>query len=74
MYGGHWSSASGDITYLICHVTSLHYVIEGSFDFMSWSSSIYVTALPILLAICIVALDMFFNFSIDLKGSCERVM
>lgn len=30
MLGVHWSSASADITYLICHVTLREYVIEWS--------------------------------------------
>ena len=28
MFGVHWSSASGDKTYLTCHVTSQVHVIE----------------------------------------------
>ena len=32
MLGVHWSSASADITYLICHVTLREYVIEWSND------------------------------------------
>ena len=38
MFGGHWSSATGDIKYLMCHVISQNLVIEGSGNFMSWSS------------------------------------
>ena len=30
MFGGQLSSTNGDITYLICHVTSKNYVIEES--------------------------------------------
>ena len=30
MFGGHCSSASGNIKYFICHVTSQNDVIEGS--------------------------------------------
>ena len=29
MFGGHWTSASGDIKYLKCRVTSENHVIEG---------------------------------------------
>ena len=34
MFGGYWSSAGGDIKYLICHVTSQKHVVEGSCNFM----------------------------------------
>ena len=30
----HWSIGSGDIKYLICHVTSQNRVIQGSSNFM----------------------------------------
>ena len=59
MFGGHWSSASGDIKYLICHVTSQNHVIERSSNFMSESSSWHVTTLPSLVPIGIVAVEMF---------------
>ena len=39
--GGHWSSASRDVTYLIYLLTSQDHVIEGERDFMSGSSSLY---------------------------------
>ena len=45
MFGGHSSSVSGDIMYLICHLTSQNHKIDGSSNFMSWSSSWYVTTL-----------------------------
>ena len=35
--GGDWSSASGDIKYLICHVSLQNYVINVSSNFMSGS-------------------------------------
>ena len=41
MFGVHWSSAGGDITYLICHVISQEHVIVG-YDVISWSFSLYV--------------------------------
>ena len=44
--GAHWSSVSRDIKYLLCHVTLQNHVIEGSFNFMSGSSSMNVTTLP----------------------------
>ena len=31
MFSSNLSSASGDITYLICHMTLIDHVIEGSF-------------------------------------------
>ena len=37
-----WSIASGDIKYLVCHVTSLNHVIEESGNFMGRSSSWFV--------------------------------
>ena len=45
MFGGHWSSTSGDIKYLTCHVTSQNHMTEGSSNFISGSSSWYVTNL-----------------------------
>ena len=39
MFDGHWSNASGDIKYLICHVTSQKREIEQSSNFMTKSSS-----------------------------------
>ena len=71
IFGGHWSNASGDIKYLICHVTSQNFVIEGSFNFMSGSATIpmatklgrmvaYVTTLPSLVAIGIVVAEICF--------------
>ena len=51
MFGRHWSLAVGDKKYLICYVTSQNHVIKGSSNFMSGSSSWYVTTLPSLVAI-----------------------
>ena len=48
MFGGHWSSASGDMKYLKFHITSPNDVIEGSSNFMSGSSSRNVTTLTSL--------------------------
>ena len=50
MFGSDWSSACKDIKYLICHVTSQNHVIDGSSNFVSWSSSWYVTILSCLVA------------------------
>ena len=60
MLGGHWSSAKGDFKKLICKVTSQKYVIQGSCNFMNWSSSLSVltvTRLRSLLALDIVAVE-----------------
>ena len=38
MFGDHWSGATGDRKYLICHVNSQNKVIEGSCNIMSGSS------------------------------------
>ena len=37
----------------------LNHVIEGSSNFMSGSSSCFANALPILVAVCIVVVDVF---------------
>ena len=58
IFGGNLLSASGDIKYSICHVTSQNYVIEGSSNFMSGSSSWYVTTLTRLVAIGIVLVQI----------------
>ena len=36
-FGGHWYSAIGDITHLICRVTLQDQVIKGSYDFIGGS-------------------------------------
>ena len=38
-FGGHLSSASEDMKYLLCHTTSQNHAIEGSSNFMSRSFS-----------------------------------
>ena len=45
------SSTIGDVTYLICQVTSKDHVIEESCDFLSGRSSLYDFTLPSLVAI-----------------------
>ena len=50
MFGVHWSGASGDITYFICHGASQEHVLERSYDGLGRSPSMYVTTLPRLLA------------------------
>ena len=44
--GGNWAGASGDIKYLICHMTSQNHVIEGSINFISGNYSWCVITLP----------------------------
>ena len=62
MFGDPWSSSNGDINYFICHVTSQKHVIEGSSNFLSWSSLCHVTTLPNLVARGIVVVEEYFNF------------
>ena len=62
MFGGHWSSACGDIMYLTCHMTLQYHVIEGSSNFMSRSSSWDIATLSSLLAIGIVIVEICFYF------------
>ena len=53
MFGNHWSGASGDITYLICHVTSKNHVIKD--HVMLWDGAPHTSCpLPSLVAIIIV--------------------
>ena len=59
MFGGHWSSASGDIKYLTCHMTlQNNHLVERSRNFMSGSSSFYVANLQGLVAVGIVAAEI----------------
>ena len=59
MLGGHWSSASEDVKYITCHMTLLrNLVIEGSSNFMSGSSSWYITHLAKLVARGVVVVEI----------------
>ena len=49
--------------YSICHATLQDYLIEGSFEFMSGSSSQYVTRLKSLVTICTVIVEICFSFN-----------
>ena len=60
MFDGHWSSASGDIKYLTCHMTLQNHVIDGSSNFINGSSSGYITTLPSLMAIAMLVVKMCF--------------
>ena len=51
MFDVHWSSAGEDITYFIYHVTSQEHTIEGSFDVLGQSSSLYITMFSLKSAI-----------------------
>ena len=65
MFGDDWSNSSGDMNYLICHLTQQNHVIEGSSNFVKESFPWYVTALPNLVAIGIVVAEItFFFFSL----------
>ena len=59
MFGIHWSSASGDKTYLMCHATSQRQVIEG-YDVMGLNSSLFVINPLGLLAVCILIAEIWF--------------
>ena len=58
MFVDRWSSGSEYTKYLTCHMTLQNHVIEGSSNFMSGSSSLYITTLPSLLAIGIIVVDI----------------
>ena len=51
MFGGHWFSGSGDITYLIYHGNSQDQVIEESSDVKCGSSSLYLLSIYLTLTI-----------------------
>ena len=50
--------ASGDMKYFICHVIPQNHVIEGSWNFMSGSSSLYIPSLLSLVVVGIVAVEI----------------
>ena len=54
MFGGYWNSASESTKYSICHVATQNHMIEGSCNFMSGNSSLYITTLLVLEVIGIV--------------------
>ena len=62
MFDAHRSSASGNITYLICHMTSQDHVIERSCEVTDGSTPLYVTVQPSLMAIGIVVVEICFSF------------
>ena len=61
MIGVHKTSASRDITYLICHVSSQDHMIEGSFDVMGASSSLCFTTLAGLVAVGLMLVGRCFD-------------
>ena len=76
MFGGHWPSASEDIRYLICHLTSQDLVLEELCDFKGGSSSLNVTTLPNVVALGIVDGKYFLICHMILQdhvieGSCD---
>ena len=60
LFGVHGFSASGDIMYLICHVTSHDYPTKRSCEFVGGSSFWYVITLIRLVAFSIVMVDIRF--------------
>ena len=58
MFGGYWSSASGDIKHFICYVITQNHMVEESYIFMSGSSSLDVTTLLSLVAIGIAVVEI----------------
>ena len=64
MFGGHWSSPSEDIKFLI-YIRPLKTAMEGSSNSMSENSSWYITTLPSLVAIGIATVDTCFILSSD---------
>ena len=60
IFDDHWSSAGGDIKYLTCHVTFQNHVVEGSSNFISESSSRYITTLPSLVTLAIIVVEICF--------------
>ena len=58
MFDGHWSSESGDLKYLTCHVILQNHVIEGSSNFVSGSFLWYITVLPSLVAMGIIVVEI----------------
>ena len=60
MFCGHFSNESGDMTYLICHITSQDREIKGSCDFIGGSFLICITTLPSVMTIEIVVVEICF--------------
>lgn len=46
-FGSHWFNVGGDIANLICDVTSQYQVVEGSWDFIGVSISLFVIILAV---------------------------
>ena len=57
-FDGHRLCCSRDITGLILHVTLQDHVINGLYEFMEGSFSLYISTLPNLVATGIVLVDM----------------
>ena len=58
MFDDDGSSASGNIKYLIFHVTSQNHLIEESCKFMNNTCLLYVTIMPSLVAIDLVVIEI----------------
>ena len=59
---GHWSNASGNAIYLVCHMTLQSHVLGGS-NFISGSSSWYITILTSVVTMVIVVVIYVFSLS-----------
>ena len=72
MFGSHWSSASGNLKYLIYHVTLQVHAIEGSGGFLSGSSLYYVTNRRSLVVIGIMVVEMFLFYHVISQDSITK--
>ena len=72
--GSHSPRGSGDVKYLICHVTLKDHVFSSSSDFMERNPLLYVTTLSGLVAINIVVVEIncFDHLSHDLTLICVQ--
>ena len=57
-FNGKRPCGSRDIRYLICHMTLQNHMIKGCCDFMKGRSLLYVTALPSVVAVVFVGVDI----------------
>ena len=56
-FGKHRHCYTGDLTILICHVTSSNHIFKGSCKFMDGSPLYYVATLPCLVSIGVVQIE-----------------
>ena len=68
-FGNHRNCDSGDIMFLICHLTSRNHMFKGLCEFMGWSSSQLVTTLPCFVAISLLQVEKkYFMFHLTLQN------